>query len=696
MRAFLFLLIAAVAAIMLWAINSESYQNGVVFTLCTLAVGLCGYLLSDYFFSIEKKTLKQDIIAANRDVQALKDEKDLLQTQFNLATPHAQVEQLEQQLSFADEQRNKLDGLTRAQYAEISGLKSQLEMQKKNYQKLFEEGAITAENHNSQLIAIQDTLASAREKVRYLTDEGEYLRNKIVKLQTDAEEATILKVVAEANEAAAAQLPKAAAAQLPKVVAETNEVATAQLPKVVIHIPQNESPKEDYHVPSPHHERGLLQMADPRAIKSREIETIVAAPIIEAPIIEAETIVEAPIIEAETIVEAPIIEAETIVEAPIIEAETIVEAPIIEAETIVEAPIIEAETIVEAPVIEAETIVEAPIIEAETIVEAPIIEAETIVEAPIIEAETIVEAPIIEAETIVEAPVIEAETIVEAPVIEAESIVEAPVIEAESIVEVPIIEAESIVEAPVIEAESIVEASIIEAEAIVEAPIIEAETISAYDALEAELSLEKPVMGTPIIVENHIVETPTIVENHVVEPAASLEKQVVEAPSITENRSVETEMTLDKQVMEAPSITKSRGVVTAAVVENEVAETSKKSYVTTRLISPSFKNNTRSIDTPTIEPDKADTIAVETPAIPTDSTNLQAIQGIDKEIERVLKSAGIDTWQEISETTTDRLQEVLSDGKINNVDVSNWSVQAVLLADGHVNRLKTYLANLNK
>ena len=162
MRAFLFLLIAAVAAIMLWAIRSESYSNGVVFTLCTLAVGLCGYLLADYFFNIEKKTLKQDVVSVGREIQALKDEKDLLQTQFNLATPHAQVEQLEQQLAFSDEQRNKLDGLSRAQYAEISGLKTQLEMLKRNYQKLFEESAIATETRNSELMALQDTLASKR------------------------------------------------------------------------------------------------------------------------------------------------------------------------------------------------------------------------------------------------------------------------------------------------------------------------------------------------------------------------------------------------------------------------------------------------------------------------------------------------------------------------------------------------------
>ena len=384
MRAFLFSLLAAVAAVMLWAIRSESYQNGVVFTLATLAAGLCGYLLADYFFNIEKKTLKADVVSAGREVQALKDEKDLLQTQFNLATPHAQVEQLEQQLSFADEQRNKLDGLTRAQYAEISGLKTQLDMQKKSYQKLFEEAAIASETHNAEIANLQDTLASKREKIKYLTDEGEYLRNKILKLQTAAEEETIQRVVSEVN-----------------------KPPSANLPKMVVKMPQNGF----------HTEGSPLQMLDPRSIKFDTVE--------------------------------------------------------------------------------------------------------------------------------------------------AESIVE------------------------------------------------------TIDKLPVQPSA-----------------TEEIVENKTSEPV--IEDKVVELDAIVENKTIEPKPTIQEKTIEA-----------------------------------------------------------ETTSM-TDANNLQAIQGIDAETERILKSAGIDNWQEISETTPERLQEILKDGKIRDVDVSHWSVQAILLTDGHLNRLKTFLENLKK
>ena len=275
MRAFLLLLLSAVAVIILWAIRSKSYENDLVFALSTLAAGLCAYLLADYFFSVEKKSLKQEIVEAKKEIQVWKDEKDLLQTQFNLATPHAQVEQLEQQLAFADEQRNKLDGLSRAQYAEISGLKTQLEMQKKNYQKLYEESAIATETRNAELMALQDSLASKREKIKYLTDESEYLRGKILKLQTVAEEETIQKVVAESR-----------------------DVPPANLPKVVIKMPQNGVNTEGY----------VQQDFAAKTIDNQVLDTEVVAekdaePIVENKATDAEPIVENKAIEAETVVE---------------------------------------------------------------------------------------------------------------------------------------------------------------------------------------------------------------------------------------------------------------------------------------------------------------------------------------------------------------------------------------------------------
>ena len=348
---------------------------------------------------------------------------------------------MEQQLAFADEQRNKLDGLSRAQYAEISGLKTQLEMQKKNYQKLYEESAIATETRNAELMALQDTLASKREKIKYLTDESDYLRGKILKLQTAAEEATIQKVVAESR-----------------------DVPPVNLPKMVIKMPQNGANTEGY------------------------VQQDFAAKTIDNQLLDTEIVVENGV-------------------------ETIVENKAIETEPVVENKAIKAEPVVENKAIKAEPVVENKAIETEPVVENKAIETEPVVENKVIKAETVAENKVI----------------------------------------------------------------------------------------------EQPVEKTPLDIFDEI--------------------QAKSAESNEEN----IERTLDAQPVSTPN-----------------------------------------------------------------SENLQAIQGIDAEMERVLKSAGIDNWQELSETSAERLKEMLTEGKFNNVDTSSWSVQAILLMDGHVNRLKTYLANLKK
>jgi predicted flap endonuclease-1-like 5' DNA nuclease len=507
MRAFLFTLLAAVAAIMLWAIRSESYQNGLVFALATLAAGLCGYLLADYFFNIEKKTLKEDVISAGKDIQALKDEKDLLQTQFNLATPHAQVEQLEQQLSFADEQRHKLDGLTRAQYAEIAALKTQLEMQKKNYQKLYEEAAIASETHEAEITNLQDTLASKREKIKYLTEEGEYLRNKIKDFETASDEVTIKKLVSE-----------------------TTEPPASNRATMVVKMPQNGNGSE----------RGVLQMLDPRSMKSDTVE---------------------------------------------------------------------AEAVVETSTIEPQPIMELKPIEIKQVVEKKTADLSVVAET-------------------------------------------------ESNSENSAVEVTEIADAP---------------PSVSEKKLSLAEIIAEVQAAELQSNGEVKVNWTETAVANKSVEIEVAPIEEIVKP-----KPIADIPQATDARMFSFSKKIDPpKVASTPivSLSKSIDIPTSPIVE---APTMSKSI-------------------PTLEAQTPATFIEEMPTLtPTDASNLQAIQGIDAETERVLKSAGIDTWEEVSEATPQRLMDILKEGKIRDVDVTHWSTQAILLTDGHFNRLKTFLENLKK
>jgi predicted flap endonuclease-1-like 5' DNA nuclease len=598
MRAFLFTLLAAVAVIMLWAIRSESYQNGLVFALATLAAGLCGYLLADYFFNIEKKTLKEDVVSAGKDIQALKDEKDLLQTQFNLATPHAQVEQLEQQLSFADEQRHKLDGLTRAQYAEIAALKTQLEMQKKNYQKLYEEAAIASETHSAEITNLQDTLASKREKVKYLTDEGEYLRNKLKALETASDEGTIQKVVSEVNAPPAPHLPR-----------------------MVVKMPQNGNGNGS--------ERSVLQILDPRSIKSDTVE-------VEA-VVETSTTENQPVMELKPIELKAFLEKKTLGLPVVAETEPSVGNGMKASSTIDFQEGVAPERNV------ADLVSETKIVQMPTIAEAKSNGLSIVAEPKVVTMSILAET-----QPTVENSAVEADTTVDPP------------------------------------------------PSVSEKKLSLAEIIAEVQAGEMQERVEAKANGTESVVVTKSIETEPIGSEKTIEPAPAVIEKAIEASTTLEKTATPEQTDADVVASEIPQATDAHMFSFSKKIDPPKAGTTPIVSLSKSIATPIIPE----IETPTMAK-SISTVETATPAtfveeISTDATNLQAIQGIDAETERVLKSAGVDTWQEVSEATPQRLNEILKEGKIRGVDVTHWSIQAVLLADGHVNRLKTFLENLKK
>ena len=108
MKQFLFVILIVVAAVLLWAIRTESYANGLVFSLGLVAAALSGYLISDFFAKMGKETLTNNLQVAQKENQALHERADLLQTQLNTATPPVGVDQLEQQIAFLLDEKNKL------------------------------------------------------------------------------------------------------------------------------------------------------------------------------------------------------------------------------------------------------------------------------------------------------------------------------------------------------------------------------------------------------------------------------------------------------------------------------------------------------------------------------------------------------------------------------------------------------------
>ena len=175
MKRFLFIILVAVAAVLLWAIRAEAYSNGLVFLLSLVATALSGYLIADYFLKLEKSTLRNNLHMAQKENQALKERVDLLQTQLTTATPHAEVEQFEQRLALLEDEKNKLDGMSRAQTAEIANLREKLDALQKNHAKLLEDATVSAETAQTQKVALQNELNATKSEIGTLKAENAVL-----------------------------------------------------------------------------------------------------------------------------------------------------------------------------------------------------------------------------------------------------------------------------------------------------------------------------------------------------------------------------------------------------------------------------------------------------------------------------------------------------------------------------------------
>ena len=190
MKNFLFIILDAVAAVLLWAIRAEAYSNGLVFLLGIMATGLAGYLIADYFFRFEKKSLKNNLHVSQKENQALKERVDLLQTQLNTATPPVGIEQYEQRMTLLEEEKSKIDGLSRVQTAEIAGLKVKLDILQKKHDSLQENATVSTETSQTETMAMQEELTSIKLKNQALIDENTALHNQNAALITELDDDT--------------------------------------------------------------------------------------------------------------------------------------------------------------------------------------------------------------------------------------------------------------------------------------------------------------------------------------------------------------------------------------------------------------------------------------------------------------------------------------------------------------------------
>lgn len=79
-------------------------------------------------------------------------------------------------------------------------------------------------------------------------------------------------------------------------------------------------------------------------------------------------------------------------------------------------------------------------------------------------------------------------------------------------------------------------------------------------------------------------------------------------------------------------------------------------------------------------------------AHPTNKEDLKIVEGIGPKIEKLLKEAGIMNWQDLAETKTERLQEILGEAgdRYRMHDPGTWAAQASLASNSEWELLKEY------
>ncbi len=178
MKNLLFIILVVVAAVLLWAIRAEAYANGLVFLLGLVATALSSYLIADYFFRADKKSLKDNLHVSQKENQALKEQVDLLQTQLNTLTSKVGNEGYEQRIALLEEEKSKIDGLSRVQTAEIANLIEKLGTLQKKHDSLKEETIVSTETSKTQMVALQEELGSIKLKNQALVDENTALHHQ--------------------------------------------------------------------------------------------------------------------------------------------------------------------------------------------------------------------------------------------------------------------------------------------------------------------------------------------------------------------------------------------------------------------------------------------------------------------------------------------------------------------------------------
>ncbi len=178
MKAFLFLLLTIVVAVIIWTAWTQAFTNPWVFSLGCLAVGLCGYLIADYFMTNERKNALAESVQNKKEIAVLKEEIDILNKQAALGIPQTELDDLRKRLYQAEEEGKKISGEFLSQASHISALNIQLEKAAKENIELKEETKGGA-SRLTELDSVRDTLTATKSRITELANENSALKTEL-------------------------------------------------------------------------------------------------------------------------------------------------------------------------------------------------------------------------------------------------------------------------------------------------------------------------------------------------------------------------------------------------------------------------------------------------------------------------------------------------------------------------------------
>jgi predicted flap endonuclease-1-like 5' DNA nuclease len=221
MRVILWVILALVIAVLIWAFMKNAFVDNTVFGLALLAVGMCGYLIADFVYSKVKKNWENDQTMYKSEISALKEDKNALQKQVSSATPQEDVDEMKKRLFHSEEENRKLSNEAKSQAGDIVSANIRFDRLLVEHNKLREDNKNTLAQSN-ELESFKETLASAKNKLQELVAENEKLKAELA-----AKPQTKITRVTEASRAESKPISAVEAAKvepLAKPIAEAEPV----------------------------------------------------------------------------------------------------------------------------------------------------------------------------------------------------------------------------------------------------------------------------------------------------------------------------------------------------------------------------------------------------------------------------------------------------------------------------------------